>query len=191
MKGSATMQPVETITKNGYTAKLYPDEMGTTANPRAEGDNATIIYYHSNHYTLGDKDVSRDTMLDIANDKQNIYLPVYAYIHSDIIMCAEWDNPYNDPWDSGQSGIVVMSRADIRKEYGVKRITKKVLKQAYHLMQVEVEEFSQYLSGDVYGVVVEDAEGEEVDSCWGFYGYNYAVEEANRMLESAMKGSAE
>jgi hypothetical protein len=185
------MEPAKTITKNGYTAKLYPDEMGITANPRAEGDNATTIYYHSNHYTLGDKDVSHDAMLDIVNDKQNVYLPVYAYIHTNTVMCAAWDNPYDDPWDSGQSGIVVMSRTDIREAFGVKRITKAIMDKAYSLMRSEVETFSQFLSGDVYGIVVSDPDGGEIDSCWGFYGYEYAEEEAEQMLESAMEGGAE
>ena len=54
----------------------------------------------------------------------------------------------------------------------------------------EVEAFDQYLRGDVYGVIVQrvkrDEDGDEVDteeldSCWGFYGLDYAREEAKQM----------
>jgi hypothetical protein len=31
-----------------------------------------------------------------------------------------------------------------------------------------IKEWQAYLDGEVYGYVVEDAEGEQVDSCWGF-----------------------
>ena len=36
-----------------------------------------------------------------------------------------------------------------------------------------IQEWNDYLSGNVYGYVVEDERGEHLDSCWGFYGdYN-------------------
>ena len=42
--------------------------------------------------------------------------------------------------------------------------------QAYKAMESEVEEYDHYLTGQCYGYVVEDADGEEIDSCWGFLG---------------------
>ena len=32
---------------------------------------------------------------------------------------------------------------------------------------------TQQLNGDVYGYAVKNNEGDEVDSCWGFYGYDH------------------
>lgn len=49
-------------------------------------------------------------------------------------------------------------------------------------LEGELAEWRQYFEGDVYGYVVEDANGEHLDSCWGFYGLEYAVEEAREML---------
>ena len=34
----------------------------------------------------------------------------------------------------------------------------------------EVAEYDQYLTGQVYGYVIEDEDGDHVDSCWGFIG---------------------
>jgi hypothetical protein len=38
----------------------------------------------------------------------------------------------------------------------------------------EVKEFSAYLSGEVYGYVIDD----DGDSCWGFYSVEDAIEAA-------------
>ena len=38
-----------------------------------------------------------------------------------------------------------------------------------------------YLSGDVWGYIVD--EDNKDDSCWGFFGYDYCVEEAKRVAE--------
>jgi len=44
-------------------------------------------------------------------------------------------------------------------------------KRATAIMEGELETFNQYLSGDVWGFVITDPEtGDDVDSCWGFYG---------------------
>lgn len=50
-------------------------------------------------------------------------------------------------------------------------------------MEAMVEELDQYLSGDVYGYIIEDEDDEIVDSVWGFYGYDYCKQEAQRALD--------
>ena len=37
------------------------------------------------------------------------------------------------------------------------------------VLKAEVKVFDKYLTGQVYGYVIEDEEEEHVDSCWGFY----------------------
>jgi hypothetical protein len=41
-----------------------------------------------------------------------------------------------------------------------------------------VDEWNQYLSGDVWGYVIKDEEGEELDSCWGYYGRDHCEQSA-------------
>lgn len=55
----------------------------------------------------------------------------------------------------------------------------------------EIEVWGQYVEGDVWGYVVEDPDGNHRDSCWGFYGFDYACTEAKEMLESAIEYEAE
>jgi hypothetical protein len=54
----------------------------------------------------------------------------------------------------------------------------------------EVKTFDQYLRGDVYGYVVTDPDGNEVDSCWGLYGIEDAEQEARSALDFAARAAA-
>jgi len=51
---------------------------------------------------------------------------------------------------------------------------------AEEILQNEVEVYDCYLRGDVYGFVLEDLEGNLIDSCFGFYGRDF---EKNGMKE--------
>ena len=43
---------------------------------------------------------------------------------------------------------------------------------------------SLYLTGEVYGYEIEDPDGEEDgDSCWGFYGFDYCMQEARSIVD--------
>lgn len=39
------------------------------------------------------------------------------------------------------------------------------------------------MNGDVWGYIIEDKDGEQVESCWGFYGYDYCETEGQEVLE--------
>lgn len=108
-----------------------------------------------------------------------IVLPVYVYDHSGRTYSTR---PFSCPWDSGQIGWTFISLADVRKEYGVKRITKAIREKATRMLVAELETYNQWASGDVWGYIVEDDEGDELDSCWGFYGMDA---EASGLLEEA------
>lgn len=100
-------------------------------------------------------------------DKYYILLPLYLYEHSGITMST---GPFSCPWDSGQVGWIYVSKECVRKEYGWKKITKSREKQICRYLEGEVETYDQYLTGEVYGYIIEDEYGEELDSCWGYYG---------------------
>lgn len=89
---------------------------------------------------------------------------------------------FDCPWDSGQTGFIYASKERIKKEMGWKVITKKRIAQLQKMAQSELDEFNAYVSGDVYGftrtIKVVDCNScgseseQELDSCWGFYGYS-------------------
>jgi len=73
------------------------------------------------------------------------------------------------PWDSGQIGFIYVTTAKVREEYSAKRVSPQMRTKVADYLRQEVQTFSDYVSGAVYGYVVEK-DNEEVDSCWGFIG---------------------
>ena len=90
-----------------------------------------------------------------------IILPLYLYDHSNLSIST---TPYSRYY-SGQVGYYAVAKATARQEFKGKYIEK-----AKACMEGTVSVYDDYLQGDVYGYVVTDAEGNETDSCWGYYG---------------------
>lgn len=185
------MAMLEKIEKNGVVLKIYYDE--DCPNPREWDNLGTMVCWHR-RYNLGDKHSYRDPddfwaslAEEIIGDpdkvermsfeqcekvvRENaIILPLYLYDHSSLVMRTY---PFNDPWDSGQVGWIYVLKEKVREEYGVRRVTKKVRDRVIALLKAEVDTYSQWLEGDVYGFVLEDAKGNKIDSCWGFFGTDW------------------
>jgi len=80
---------------------------------------------------------------------------------------------FGDRWDSCCVGFIFIPYEKIRKEYSVKRISKKVMERAKEVMAGELQTYDDYLTGNVFGFQVFDGpddDCDEIESCWGFYG---------------------
>ncbi len=179
----------DTFEVDGLTVRIEYDQ--DAQNPRKEFDHAAhMVCFHS-RYLLGDKhgmciDEAKEFVERIKKEGAAV-LSLYLYDHSGITMST---SPFSCPWDSGQVGFIYMERKDILNNWGVKRVTKKLFMQAVELMQSEVKEYDEYLTGQVYGFIVEDEDGEELDSCWGFYGLEYCKEAATESAKSLAEDKA-
>ena len=101
-------------------------------------------------------------------------------------------NPFpEDPggWDSGRIGVIYVDRERLEAEYG-KLITAPKRAKAEEVLRAEVDEYSRWLSGDCWGYVIERPDGsqtddgwEEVDSCWGFIGFDDARQVATEAAD--------
>lgn len=110
-------------------------------------------------------------------------LNLYLYDHSGITMRT---SRFSDPWDSGQVGVIFLTHETVRKEWresSGELTDEQVVEKALACLEAEVETYDQYLTGDIYGFVVVDSEGETLDSCWGFYGMKVAEEDAKSTAE--------
>lgn len=172
---------IKIVRENGHTAVVVKyDEC--PENPREWSNLGKLFLKTSSVY---DTECTEEEM-----KTARVRVPVYKYEHSGIILKASTDgNPFSCPWDSGLAGYIVATAEDIRREYGVKRITKQIADKVVKVLMDEIETYSQYVEGEVYGFEiykVEDdvpdgrvcEEGELVDSCWGYYGIDEAVEDA-------------
>lgn len=116
-----------------------------------------------------------DEKLSKAIDRYAIVLNVYKFEHSGVAYSTK---PFGDPWDSGQVGVIWISKQKVREEYKVTRVAKDTYEKVVKVLESEVKVWSQYASGDVYGYIIEDEDGDELDSCWGCYGLDYTTEQA-------------
>ena len=176
----------DSINYKGFTINIEHVEYAD--NPRREWDNATkMICFHRRYY-LGDKhDVDFNDYNSFEELKRAIvkkYNPIiiktlYLYDHSGITIST---SSFNDRWDSGCVGFVVFTREEVLSNFNVKRITKTIREKAEKLLDAEVEIYDNYLTGAVYCYTITNAEGEEIDSCSGYYGYDH---EKNGLLDTA------
>jgi len=162
----------ETEDYRGHKIKIYQDP--EPKSPREWDNLGTMVCFHK-RYDLGDKhgiksdefggwdDIERHLIEELG---AVVVLPLYLYDHSGITMRT---GSFHDRWDSGQVGFVYVDRDSVLKEYGKKRLSKSIIKRATNVLESEVKTYDQYLTGQVYGFMVEDADGEQVDSCWGYF----------------------
>ncbi|MCZ4257776.1 hypothetical protein O4H53_19685 [Sulfitobacter sp. G21635-S1] len=166
----------------GHIIKIYHDP--DAESPREWSNLGTLICWHR-RYRLGDShqfespeaflrdladvsdqsDLSMDQLRERA-ERKSVLLPVFLYDHSGLAMNTIG---FHCPWDSGQVGFVYATREAVRKEFGVKRVTKALREKAEDILRGEIVTYDAYIGGRVYGYVIEQ-DGEEVDACWGFVG---------------------
>ena len=156
----------------GYTIKVLYDY--DPESPRA-WDNLGTIYSNSRSYDPDGHSIeeiidSETGKLDKEFVKNHIMLHIYAYQHSGITISTSRGGQFSDPWDSGLFGIIAISNEDAIKNWGKQICTKEVREKALKCLEGEVETLDQYYTGDVYGFIIEDEDGCEIDSCWGYYG---------------------
>lgn len=165
----------------GNTLKIFTDD--NPMNPRTEFDNLGHMICFHKRYNLGDKTDLKSsdfTSWDdlekhlIKKQKACIILPIFMFDHSGITIST---HPFNDRWDSGQIGYIYVTKEDIKKEYGTDKITPELREIINRVLNGEVSEYDQYLTGEVYGYQPEDPSGEIIDSCWGYFGYPYGIEQ--------------
>lgn len=187
MNELANVYGVEPVKVGKYTVRVVYDTV--PVNPREEFDTPfTILYDRDSRYYLGDKAVDAEVVQEIVNSNDYIYMSVYAYIHSGTSLSTGMGCPDNDDIFRGMhSGIIYISKEDIRKNWNVKRISKKLLKDIYKYMEMEVKEFSQYLNGEIYMFVVEDEYGHLVETCGNFYDAEIAMTEGKSTAEWVIK----
>jgi len=178
---------METIEYKGYTIEVGQDEYSES--PR-EWDNLGTMICRHNRYSLGDKNSfdfsgcngwdADERIIKAHFGSDCIMLPLYLYDHSGITMKT---TPFGCHWDSGRVGTIVVSRKDVRKEYSVKRVSPKLQNQILTYLEGEVKTYDNYLTGDVwYNKIMKD--GEEIDSCYGYFGYNLCVSEAKAQVDA-------
>ena len=185
--------------------KLVIEHCEYAESPR-EWDNLTKCIFFGNYKHIGDKHDfdfntefdSRQDFIDrgedIIKEKFDAVLvkAVHVYKHSGTSISTNYSGEYTCRWDSGTIGFAVITKADLRNEYGWKLITQKrldsVMDNLNSVMDSEIDTLSDYVGGEVYEFSIEDEQGNQEDSCGGFYGYNLKT---NGILDHLSKEDTE
>ena len=141
--------------------------------PREWDNVGTMVTWHR-RYRIGDEHEfsTPDDFKAEVTDDNSVILPLFLYDHSiqSVSTRSFIGRAHHADWDSAQVGWIYASKEKIRQEFGCKRVTKKVIERVEALLKGEVEQYDQYLRGDIYRFELSDENGEVVDSCGGFYG---------------------
>jgi len=183
---------IEEYERNNCQVSLHYDE--TPIDPRKDFDNlGTMVCSHRRYNFPNEADFDFDAYSGWAEIRAaieeinkapgdihfaGVILPIYMLDHSGLAISTK---SFSDPWDSGQIGFIFVTPEQIRKEYGDFNPEKVAL--ATKVLEGEVEEWGHYLNGEIYGYIVEDPDGDEVDSCWGFDDLDYCREQANEAAD--------
>lgn len=178
-------------TKKGYIIKyLVQDDMPES--PREWDNLSKMVCFHRN-YDLGDKHNLKSNVFagweDLKNHlikEEGAYLisPLYLYDHSGITIKLGSFYGCGLPqgharFDSGQVGFIYVTKEDIKKNFLVKKITKKTKEKAKEVLRAEVENYDQYLRGDIYMIVKEEYNKNKklinMDNVGGYLGYEYSL----------------
>ena len=112
-------------------------------------------------------------------EKYNLVIPVHAYEHGGITISASGCRVGWNSFDSSQLGFVYVSHEDILKNFGKKKLSKKMLERAKKILIQEVSIYDDYLIGNVWGYKISDEFENNLDNCWGFLGnWKYCLKDA-------------
>jgi len=131
--------------------------------------------------------INENSLIEELFYKFHFCLPVYAYEHGSIIVDVK---PVSyDIWDSGQLGIIYVSKTKALKDFGQTKVTKKFEKAVYGLLTNEVKIYNAWLNNATFGYNIL-SNGEVIESCYGFYpgfdgkpDYQFCLDEARQVVD--------
>jgi hypothetical protein len=152
-----------------------------------------MICFHK-RYNLGDKHevdsdayASWDEMEEGIRNEYNVVAmkPLYLFDHSGITISTR---DFNDRWDSGRIGFVIITKDNLKKMCGDTEYT---IEQIYDMLEGEVDTYDKFLRGDVYSYTIYEVEkcslGHKHESVLESCGGYYSEAEARTEAESIMK----
>ncbi len=167
------------------SVKLYVD--AESESPRASFDHAGTLFYEGRDFDLSDKGAHLPMTGTYSTSRSDIELSArYVELQGGVALGVQIQ-------DYGSSGARAYAVDELEIANGLLWIDKETIEKewtahgtpdpktaALNCLKSEAEELDQYLSGDVFGYVIETADGDRhMDSCWGFYGQKYATEAAH------------
>ncbi|MCK9324186.1 MAG: hypothetical protein M0P69_01680 [Bacteroidales bacterium] len=187
------MESLHNETRHGLKIEIFLDEVIDGGPDDWEDDGLFLVFYHRDFNICRDKIVTKNELIDhfyhdkkIDAAKDYHIFPASALIHGGVTVYIGKHDHQCDPggWDSSFCGAVLISKKEFRTRM-----------QAQKAADGLISTWNDYLSGNVYGYQITDAAGNDVDSCWGYYGdYDAdggALQEARALVDHMTKAGAQ
>ena len=171
-----------TETPDGYEARYLVTDDNYEMPSDWDDEGFFLAHYHRQFWVspkyIEERDLANYYRRDFSDyddekhpfDEKWWVFPVSAYIHSGVWLSL--GNSFAcDPggWDTSHVGAAFCGRAEWKTEEEARKAAEGL-----------IDEWNKGLSGEVYGIVKEtydkDKNPDDHDACWGFYGYEYAME---------------
>ena len=180
-------EAIKKISYKNYTIEIFPDE--NSENPIQNWDMLGEYFCWHRRYALGNSDrfTNPEQVVAYARQTNSLLFDLYMYDHSGIVLSLSNSHyPFSDQWDAGHLGFILVERGKILREFGKQRLSRQLREKVGGIIEGEINDYNQYLAGDVYGYVVSK-NGQEIDSCWGFYSQTECLGEAKAIVDYAGK----
>lgn len=191
----------------------------TPSNPRDEYDSPCVLWTKERDYTDYDERDKKGAWFDLSRPSDDEYEGFDPFedwgetarrlrkFGCEVLFVMR--EPYSGGMatcesDDRPDGVIYCTHETVVKEWGgksAKIATAKARALARKYMEAEIEEYSAYATGECYGYVVQRADldedgdetfnGDELNSCWGFYGDEYVREAAAEAAQYWIKKANE
>lgn len=170
----------------GHTVRIMSDD--DPMNPLEDWDHIARLVSRANEYrsweSMREIDADVEALYDTDGEPSvqdliryfkeelgaRVVLRVYKFEHSGVAFRCESEgggSPFSCGRDSGMYGFVFDTPERIKAAWSDHVPDDEQIEAA---LRGIIESYSQYAAGEVYGYIVEDADGEEIDALWGMFG---------------------
>jgi len=178
----------ETIEKGGFIGNIYPDE--NCNNPFDDMDGMGNFSCWNNSREEESKycellGFDIDTHERVGKP-HNLAVEIDKYEHSGISYSVRGEG-MNCRWDTSKGWAVWFPDKCALEDIMTRKTKKAQRNRAVVMARQACELFNQWANGDVWYYNIEDTDGENLDSCGGFYGMEAVKEEVNSQIDYLVK----
>ena len=178
----------ETIEYKDYTIEKHYDF--APENPFEDWDAMGKFYHWKDH---GQDELLKycellgydpDTREEIGKEHPDA-VRIDKYEHSGVSYSVSGEG-YYCRWDTSSTWAVWFPDDCLKEDLTRFKTKAKRRARCIELARQACKLFNQWANGEVYGYKTIDPEGNELDSCWGFYGYesiDEAIEEQKKVID--------
>ena len=160
-------ESLEQETVEGFQLKVFHDDdyrVFEDEFSNEKGDKVIVCSFFHRTSILKDNNPfeTASEMNEYAVDNGYEVYQLFRYEHGQVAFRAGLSNPgypFNDQWDAGIEGYALVRREVEDEDEDLLEVA-----------NLHLDYLSDWCNGEIYGFTLEDDDGEELDSCWGFVG---------------------